>query len=141
VLTMFSNSNQEKLNFRLKSLANSSEETIAEELIFKTDEIYGQAMNPLQLHLANPTGIIETATDPSVLVFPNPVTNELQIMSEARIQSVTLSGMSGNCIQLLSNISEYTLLINTRNLVPGMYMLKIETSKGIAVRKLIKSTN
>jgi hypothetical protein len=141
VLTMFSNLNQEKLNFRLKSLANSSEETIAEELIFKTDEIYGQAMNPLQLHLANPTGIIETATDPSVLVFPNPVTNELQIMSEARIQSVTLSGLSGNCIQLLSNISEYTLLINTRNLVPGMYMLKIETSKGIAVRKLIKSTN
>jgi hypothetical protein len=69
------------------------------------------------------------------------VTNELQIMSEARIQSVTLSGLSGNCIQLLSNISEYTLLINTRNLVPGMYMLKIETSKGIAVRKLIKSTN
>ena len=141
VLTMFSNSNKEKLNFKLKSLASNTEETIAEELIFNTDEIYGQAMNPLQLHLANPTGIIETAIDPSVLVYPNPVTDELQIMSEAKIHSVALSGLSGNCIQLLSNISEYTLLINTRNLVSGMYMLKIETSKGIVIRKLIKSNN
>ena len=139
VLTMFSNSNQEKLNFRIKSLANNSEEAITEELIFNTDEVYGQAMNPFQLHLTNPTGVRETLADQSVLVYPNPVTDELHILSEAKIQSVTLSGLSGNCIQLLSNISEYSLLINTRNLVSGMYMLKIETSKGIAVRKLIKS--
>ncbi len=141
ILTMFSNANHEKLNFRIKSLANNSEEEIADQLVFNTDEVYGQALNPFQLHLTNPTGIKETVTDPTVLVYPNPVTDELQIISEAKIQSVTLSGLSGNCIQILSNISEYTLLMNTRNLVKGMYMLKIETSKGIAIRKLIKSTN
>ena len=141
VLTLFSNSNQEKLNFRLKSLANNSDEPISDELIFNADEIYGKAMNPYPLHLTNPTGIKETMTDQSVLVYPNPVTDELHILSESKIQSVSLSGMSGNCIQILSNISEYTLLMNTRNLVPGMYMLKIETSNGIVIRKLIKSTN
>jgi ACT domain-containing protein len=140
LLTIFSNSNQEKLNFKVKSLAYNTEEVISEELIFNVDEVYGKAMNPYQLHLQSSTRIIETGSDPSVLVYPNPVTDELQIKSEAKIQSVTLSGMSGNCILLLSNISEYTLLIDTKKLVSGMYMLKIETTKGIVIRKLIKST-
>jgi hypothetical protein len=139
VLTMFSNLNQESFNFKLKSLSGNTEYAIAEELLFKTDEVYGQARNPYLLHLANPTGIIESETDPTVLVFPNPIKEELQIKSEYKIQSVALYGLSGNCIHFLSNISEYTLLINTRNLVPGMYMLKIQTSKGIVIRKLIKT--
>jgi hypothetical protein len=139
VLTMFSNSNQEKLNFKVKLLANNTEEAITEELNFRSDEIYGQPMNPMALHLTNTNASVEKETDPSVLVYPNPVTDELQITSEAKIQAVTLSGLSGNCIQLLSNISEYTLLLNTRNLVPGMYILKIETTKGIVIRKLVRS--
>jgi ACT domain-containing protein len=139
VLTLFSNSNQEKLNFKVKTLANSSEEAISDELIFKNDEVYGEAMKPYLLHLANPTGITQTMTDQSVLVYPNPVFEELHITSEDKILSVTVSGLSGNSIQILSNISEYTLLMNTRNLAPGMYMLKIETSKGEVVKKLIKS--
>jgi hypothetical protein len=141
LLTMFSNSNLEKLSFKIKSLTNDLEKPLSNELNFGTDEVYGEAMKPLPLQLSSSTGIIETVTDPSLLVYPNPVTEELHIMSETKIQSVTLSGLSGNCIQLLTNISEYTLLINTRNLAPGMYMLRIETSKGIVVRKLIKSTN
>jgi hypothetical protein len=141
VLTMFSNSNQEKLSFSLKSLKNNSETPLLDELIFGPDQVYGQAMTPFQLHLAGATGISDIENDGLVMVYPNPVTDQLQIMSEAKIQSVTLSGLSGNCIQLHSNISEYTLLLNTGNLVPGMYMLKIETSKGIVIRKLIKSTN
>jgi hypothetical protein len=141
VLTMFSNSNQEKLNFRLKSLTNNTAEAITEELIFKTDEVYGLPMNPMTLHLASATGIIETVEGPTISIYPNPVDNELQIVSQAKIHAVTLTGISGNCIQLHSNISEYNLLLSTKNLVPGMYMLKVETSKGIVIRKLIKSNN
>jgi hypothetical protein len=139
VLTMFSNLNQEAFNFKFKSLESNTENAITEAIVFKTDEVFGQTRNPYPLHLANPTGISDPEADPTVLVYPNPVTDELQIMSEFAIQSVALYGLSGNCIHLLSNISEYTLLMNTRNLVPGMYMLKIQTSKGNVIRKLIKS--
>lgn len=141
VLTMFSNTNQEKLNFRLKSLAKNAEEVIIEDLVFKTDEVYGKPMNPMALHRASATGIIEKDFDASVLVYPNPVYDELQIISQSEIKSVTLSGLSGNSIQLHSNISEYDLKLDTRTLVPGIYMLKVETSKGIVIRKLVKSTN
>ena len=141
LLTMFSNSNQEKLSFRLKSLTNDLEIPITDELHFGTDEVYGQALNPYPLHLASSTGILDAETDGAVRVFPNPVFDELQIISNDKIRSVTLSGLSGNCIQSISNIDEYTLQISTVNLGSGMYILKIETAKGFIIRKLIKSTN
>ncbi len=141
ILTMFSNENNEKLSFRLKPANKSAEENITEELIFKTDEVIGKPMYPVALHLANATGIAAKETDPLIQVYPNPVDNELQIISGTKIHSVTLSGISGNCVQQLSNISEFNLLLNTEKMVPGIYMLKIETSKGIVIRKLIKSSN
>jgi hypothetical protein len=139
VLTMFSNSNREKLNFSIKSLNHDQEELIVDELNFGANEVYGQAMNPLKLHLVNSTGLDDFENDKSLFVYPNPVTDQLQIRSDGLIYSVTLTGLSGNCIKILSNVSANSLQIDTRDLVSGMYMLKIETSNGTTVRKLIKS--
>jgi len=141
ILTVFSNTNEENLSFRFKTPAKNTEEEITEELIFKTDEVFGQPMVPMALHLSGITSIDETGADPTISIYPNPVNDELQIVSQSKIKSVTLSGLSGNRIQLLSNISEYNFKLNTTSLVPGMYMLKVETSKGIVIRKLIKSNN
>lgn len=141
ILTVFSNVEQEKFSFRYKTAVKNTEEEITEELNLKTDEILGQPMIPLALHLSGATAIDETAADLLISIYPNPVNDELQIVSQSKIKSVTLSGLSGNSIQLLSNISEYNLKLDTRTLVPGMYMLKVETSKGIVIRKLIKSSN
>jgi hypothetical protein len=96
-------------------------------------------MNPLKLHLVNSTGLDDFENDKSLFVYPNPVTDQLQIRSEGLIYSVTLTGLSGNCIKILSNVSANLLQIDTGDLVSGMYMLKIETSNGTTVRKLIKS--
>jgi len=141
LLTMFSNSNQEKINFSIKSLDSDQEKMVVDELNFGANEVYGQAMNPMQLHLANSTGLDGIENDASVSVYPNPVTDQLQIRSESLIHLVTLTGLSGNCIKLLSNVSANALQIDIRDLASGMYMLKIETSSGTTVRKLIKSTN
>ena len=51
LLTIFSNLNQEKLSFSIKSLLDDQEKPLSNELFFVTDEVYGQARNPLQLHL------------------------------------------------------------------------------------------
>jgi hypothetical protein len=141
ILTMFANNNREKLNFRLKSATVGKEEIITEELVINSDEIFGEPMKPIALHLANSTGIAETGNDNYISVYPNPVNDELQIESKSVIISVTLSGLSGNKIRQLSGLSDYNLLLNTKMLVPGAYILKIETSEGTVIRKLIKSTN
>jgi len=141
ILTMFTNNNREKLNFSLKSATSGKEEIITEELVFNSDEIFGEPMKPMKLHLANATGINEIFSDNLVSVYPNPVNDELQIESKSAILSFTLNGLSGNRIWQLSGLSDYNLLLNTKMLVPGAYILKIETSSGTVIRKLIKSTN
>jgi hypothetical protein len=141
ILTMFTNNNREKLIFRLKTATGDTEEIITEELVFNSNEIFGEPMKPMKLHLANATGINEIFSDNQISVYPNPVNNELQIESKSVILSVTLNGLSGNKIRQLTGLSDYNLLLNTKMLVPGAYILKIETSSGTVIRKLIKSTN
>lgn len=140
LLTMFSNLDQEKLSFKLKLLSDDQEKAIAENVVFSSDEVYGKAMTPYPLHLNSTTGIENTGIDGSITVFPNPFTDEIQIRSDETIRSATLSGLSGNCLQTISNSSEYTLRLTTKNLSSGIYILKIETSRGTILRKLIKSS-
>jgi hypothetical protein len=141
LLTMFSNSNQDKISFKIKSSDENFEKTLLDELIFQSDLVFGQAMSPYPLQLANATGIEQSVMDQSIDVYPNPIGEKLQIRSDNLIQTVVISGLSGNCINILSNLSEYTLQIDSKNLAPGMYILKIETLKGTFIRKLIKSSN
>ncbi len=141
LLTMFSNSNQEKLSFKVKTLSDGLEKTITDKVVFSADEVFGQAMNPYQLHLDSSTGISAAGTEGSITVFPNPVNDELQIRSDEKILSARLSGLSGNCLITISNTSEYTLRLSTKNLSSGIYLLKVETSRGTFIQKLIKSAN
>jgi len=141
LLTMFANVNQEVMTFTLKSLAENYEKGISDEVKFLSNEVYGQSMNPYPLHLSATTGIFGSENERTLSVYPNPVTDKFQIRCNNRIYSVTISGLSGNAIQYQTNISDYTVKIDTRNLAPGLYLLKIETSNGTITRKLVKSTN
>lgn len=138
LLTMFSNLNQEKLTFKVKSLENVPEKIVSDDISFKSDEVYGGAMSPYPLHLSPISGINDDILDGSVKVYPNPLGDEMHISSDNSVHSVTLSDLKGDLILYRPNISVNTLLINTGNLLHGVYVLKIETSKGFITRKLIK---
>lgn len=71
LLMMFSNLNQEKLSFSIKSLSDDREKPLSNELFFCTDEVYGLAMSPLQLHLSNSTSTADVRNDRSISVYPN----------------------------------------------------------------------
>jgi hypothetical protein len=139
-MNIFTNNNPEKITFRFKPASNNTEQLIIEELKSASDAVFGEPMKPFALHLSNSTGINTREDEMSLSVYPNPVNDKLQIVSGAVIKSVALTGISGNCIELLSNVSGFNLEISTQNLVPGVYLLKIETERGIAIRKLIKSS-
>jgi hypothetical protein len=83
---------------------------------------------------------IKEITDPSELVnvYPNPAVDYINIESKGiEIESYTLYNLKG---QLLFN----ELIINNRTklstgmLQPGVYVLKIKTAAGIAVKRIIK---
>jgi len=141
ILTIFSNLNQEKVGFKLKSLTDNLEKAISDEVVISSNEVIGQSMNPFPLHLSATTGIKASEKEGLVSVYPNPVTDKFQIKSGYRISAVTISGLSGNVILRQPGISDYSVLVDSQNLAPGLYLLKIETSNGTITRKLVKSAN
>ena len=139
ILTVFSNSTNEKLSFSLKSLDNNLEKNLSEEISFKPNDIIGQSRNPFPLHLTDiQSGIEENKLTGLVSVFPNPVTDYLHIKSAYTLNSVVLFGISGNCIRMLTGLSGNYVQLNVMNLYPGVYSVKVETSNGTLIRKLIK---
>jgi hypothetical protein len=78
----------------------------------------------------------ETITK-SITFYPNPFTDFLSIDSKIfelnKVEMYSITGMKINVIE--SNFES----INTRNLSPGLYVLKIYTTKGTAFKKLIKN--
>jgi hypothetical protein len=67
-------------------------------------------------------------------VFPNPVTNSFTILLKENIQlkKVSIYNSLGQFIK-----SSKILTTNTSNLTKGIYVLKIETDKGTASKKLV----
>ena len=139
IQTIFSNSNQGKLSFKLKTIDGNSEQPLIDELAFGSNEVYGEALNPRQLHIQLATSINETSDDGSVHVFPNPVSDILQINSVYLIKSVYLTGSSGNRILSHLNLENYSDQLDMSGLPPGAYILKVQTERGTLVKKLIKS--
>lgn len=139
IQTIFSNSNQGKLSFKLKTLDGNNEQALIDELSFGSNEVYGDALNPHQLHLQVATAITETSDDGSVRVFPNPVTDILQVKSDDLIKAVYLSGSLGNSILSHLNLENYSDQLDMSGLPPGVYLLKVQTERGTLVKKLIKS--
>lgn len=71
-----------------------------------------------------------------ISVFPNPTTNyiTLNLPSNISVQKMSLIDIAGKNTQV--SVTDNT--INMSNLADGVYILKIETQAGVAVRKVIK---
>ncbi len=70
-----------------------------------------------------------------VLIYPNPVTEEMTIQSEIDIYRVSITDISGRQIHSFIFESEF---IRIDYLLNGIYFLKLETEKGLVTKKFIK---
>ena len=82
----------------------------------------------------DPTVITLFATD-TIQLFPNPVTNELFITSELKIDKVEFYTLSGT---LLMTENNFKGKISLSDLASGVYMLKVYTEKGVVVSRIVK---
>jgi len=82
--------------------------------------------------------IVETPANSNIIIYPNPVTNELKIKNiECRIKNVEILDVTG---KILTN--RYVLLtnsINVSSLLQGVYLIKIYTDKGVVTERFIKN--
>jgi hypothetical protein len=72
----------------------------------------------------------------SVLVYPNPVIDELSIQVNGDLKRVEIYSPTGK--KVLSNVApDYTISLG--QLTSGIYFLSVETDAGIAMKKIIKN--
>lgn len=70
-------------------------------------------------------------------IYPNPVQNELFIeLEESQIMELSIFDLSG---RLVKSITEHTAKsVNVSGLQQGMYILKVQTAKGVSATQFIK---
>ncbi len=84
----------------------------------------------------SPLAVIDNFLENKIKIYPNPVKQKLYIESpSASINKVEINSVQGKKIELL-NPNEKS--INVEELSSGLYFLKIYTSKGIVVLKMLK---
>jgi hypothetical protein len=81
----------------------------------------------------NSSASIEDLKQPQFILYPNPTFDQIQVSGDEAIEHIGLYDMNGKFLRASSE-----LLLNTADLVPGMYLLQITSNSGIYTKRFIK---
>lgn len=84
-----------------------------------------------------PASVTENAKSIEISIYPNPVSETLQIQSEG-IKSFTLTDISGRVLQYKAKLNTSNETLNLQHLPKGMYVLQVETTRGVHTEKIMK---
>ena len=80
---------------------------------------------------------VEEHDMPSVAMFPNPTKDAVQIQAEEGLQHIVICNLLGQQIAAVDLDDQNQHRINTSGFVPGIYIVKIGTGKGVATQRLV----
>jgi len=90
----------------------------------------------------NPSSIKTVASENQLNIYPNPATTTIRIKSNNKIESITITDLSGKLIQQVNTIDTSDFYqLNTAHLVNGFYFIQVKTDVGISTEKLIIQKN
>lgn len=84
----------------------------------------------------NTVNIIELSANVTK-AFPNPVKDYFTIQSKFPITSIEFFDLNGKLIQKTKNLNQLKVIINTLKISNGIYYLKLSTSEGNDVQKIV----
>ena len=88
----------------------------------------------------NATGIEENRLNHiSFLVYPNPAETMfvVKMNSDDVINTISLVDISGNEVLKLDQVGNNFLKISTENISKGLYIVKVVSSSGVGVQKIL----
>lgn len=93
------------------------------------------ACNPIVVDPGDPTFEM-VSTENEMTVFPNPVQEviHLQVSKEVKIHAVTLTNLQGEVLKTWQTATH----LEVAALEKGLYLLKVETNKGVMTIRVIK---
>ncbi len=69
-------------------------------------------------------------------VYPIPTSGSITINVDANVEQLTLYNLQG--VEVQSKAQEYSKTINLSGLSSGTYVLKVQTNKGVIIRRIVK---
>ncbi len=72
--------------------------------------------------------------EPTILIFPNPATDRIEIAAQGEIIKVEILNVNGTTLKSFT----MSRMININDLAPGLYFIKVYLSYGIVTRLFIK---
>ncbi len=87
---------------------------------------------------AGTTGIGQVGNDKDLVLYPNPATDKITIENKGnlKMKQITVHNVVGQALLTVKADSSDKHQLQTRTLTSGVYTLRIETDKGIIVRKI-----
>lgn len=80
--------------------------------------------------------IDENTINNNITIYPNPVKDQLKITTEnEKINSIKIMDVAG---KMIKEFTQNITIINVANLPKGLYLVQIQTEKGIGVKRFIK---
>jgi hypothetical protein len=81
---------------------------------------------------------VAEATNVTISMYPNPVSDILNIRSPEYIESVTITDITGKTVFSVNNLSQREFRVDTSSLAFGTYQISIQTEQGLSVGRIIK---
>ena len=80
-------------------------------------------------------GLSQNVVTPKLILYPNPVTNQLNIASDSKIEKVMIYSLTG---ELVRSIDGELKTIDISTLSSGNYFIKVQTEQGVFNQRIIK---
>ena len=85
------------------------------------------------------TNISEVPQSASGLtIYPNPAKDKIFIKSDLQINNIEIYDIAGRTVETSLQQPNSVKTINISSLPQGVYMVKVYTNEGVAVRKIVK---
>ncbi|WP_298903610.1 T9SS type A sorting domain-containing protein [uncultured Psychroserpens sp.] len=111
------------------------------ELVSKKADIHFDYNFPIVTNNANTVfqnlSIDDHEIDPSITIYPNPVSDVLTISAKTTIKFIEIYDVQGRIIQT-SIVNKANVSLQIASLTNGVYFFKIKTENGTGVEKIIK---
>jgi len=109
---------------------------MAYAIVNESSELGCSSVDTLAVTIDDCMGIDSYSAKESVLIYPNPATDFINIMSQQRINSVSILNSEGKVL-IETDVNDVMLKLNTNSLNSGIYFIQVKTDEETAVKKIL----
>lgn len=123
---------------RLDNTFNGQSYTLPINSYINTVEFDPELWLLANANITTNVGVNVLNNNSAIKIYPNPITNFVNVNSTETIENIELVDISGRRIKLIEEINNKEFKLNMSNFVTGIYFLRISTNQQTYIHKVAK---